>query len=57
MAKGRRKGSRNRGYYFRTGRGSFAKINGSYVPLEYENGDPMLDRARPVLILRLRTCA
>jgi hypothetical protein len=44
MAKGRRKGSRNRGYYFRAGRGWLAKINGRYVALEHENGDRMLDR-------------
>jgi len=39
--KGRSKGSRNRGYFYRDGRGWFANIGGKYVPLEYENGDRM----------------
>jgi hypothetical protein len=57
MAKGRRKGSLNRGYYFRTGRGWFAKINGGYVALEHENGDRCWIPPRRLLKFRLRMCA
>ena len=35
--KGRSKGSRNRGYFFRERRGWCTKIGGKFVPLEYEN--------------------
>jgi hypothetical protein len=31
--KGRRKGSRNKGYFFRAGRGWFTKTNGRFVAL------------------------
>jgi hypothetical protein len=49
MAKGkeRRRGSRNREYYFRNDRGRFAKVNGRYVPLEHDNGDRMRDKSAP----------
>jgi methyltransferase-like protein len=46
--KGRRKGSRNRGYFYREGRGWYAKANGRYEPLEYENGDRMRDKNTPL---------
>jgi len=39
--RGRRVGTRNRGYFYRAGRGWFTKINGRFVPLEFENGDRM----------------
>src|SRR6185295_11745046 len=35
---GRRKGSRNKGYFFRTGRGWFTKEAGQFVPLTDEAG-------------------
>jgi hypothetical protein len=43
--KGRRKGSRNRGYFFVKDRGWVANINRRRVPLEYENGDRMRDES------------
>jgi integrase len=46
-ATGRRKGSRNRGYYFIKDRGWVAKVNGRRVPLEYPNGDRMRDERTP----------
>lgn len=45
--KGRRKGSRNRGYFFKNGRGWVANIKGRQVPLEYDNGDRMRDQNTP----------
>ncbi len=45
--KGRRKGSRNRGYFFKKGRGWVANIKGHQVPLEYDNGDRMRDQNTP----------
>lgn len=48
MAKGRPKGSRNRGFFFRDGRGWFTKVGGRFVPLEYENGDRMRDKNTPL---------
>jgi len=41
---GRRKGSRNRGYFFRTGRGWFAKENGRFVPLTDGAGIRLTER-------------
>jgi integrase len=41
MPRGRRRGSRNVGYYFRTGRGWFTKTDKGDVPLRFENGQPM----------------
>ncbi|BBO35526.1 tyrosine-type recombinase/integrase [Lacipirellula parvula] len=41
---GRRKGTHNNGYFYRTGRGWHAVVDGKFVPLEYENGDRMRDR-------------
>lgn len=53
MAKGagRRKGSRNKGFYFRTGRGWYVLSGGKYVPLKDENGDQirLKDTAQRVL--------
>ena len=46
--KGRQKGSRNRGYFFIQDRGWVANVNGSRVPLEYENGDRMRDENTPL---------
>jgi hypothetical protein len=59
--KGRRAGSRNRGYFYRTGRGWFAKIavhdkdgdvKEKFVALEFENGDRMRDRYTPAAELK-----
>lgn len=45
---GRRKNSRNKGYFYRKGRGWYAKPDGkNFVPLEYPNGDRMRDRDTP----------
>jgi integrase len=41
MPRGRRKGSANRGYFFRAGRGWFAKVDGKQIPLQFENGERM----------------
>lgn len=41
--KGRPSGSRNRGYFYRAGRGWYAKLDGKFVPLEYPNGDRRRD--------------
>jgi hypothetical protein len=51
--KGRRKGSRNRGYFFKKGRGWVANIKGRQVPLEYENGDRMRDQNTPQADVKL----
>ena len=51
-AKGRRSGSRNRGYFFRDGRGWFTKIGGKFVALEFENRDRMRDRNTPAAELK-----
>lgn len=45
---GRRNGSRNRGYFFREGRGWCTKKDGRFVALEYENGDRMRDKNTPL---------
>lgn len=47
-AKGRRVGSRNRGFFYREGRGWFTKQGNQFVPLEYENGDRMRSKNIPV---------
>ena len=47
MRKGRRKGSRNRGYFFIKDRGWVANVNGRRVPLEYEDGGRMRDENTP----------
>jgi len=49
---GRRKGSRNRGYFYRSGRGWAAIVDGRIRALEYENGDRMQDKATPVAEVR-----
>lgn len=46
--KGRERGSRNRGYFYRVGRGWGATIEGRFVPLEYVNGERMRDKATPI---------
>jgi integrase len=48
MAKGRRKNGRNRGYFYRDGRGWFANVDGSYEPLEFENGGRMREQNVPL---------
>lgn len=45
---GRSTGSRNRGYFFREGRGWYTKIGRKFVPLEYENGDRMRSKNTPI---------
>lgn len=35
---GRRKGGRNKGYFFRAGRGWYRRCGGAYTPLIDENG-------------------
>lgn len=52
---GRAKGSRNRGYFYRAGRGWVTKIDGRFVPLEFENGQRMRDRAIPAAELKAAT--
>src|SRR5437870_193090 len=49
---GRRTGSRNRGYFYRAGRGWFAKHGGQFLALEYANGDRMRDRQVPLAELK-----
>ncbi|MFN0244175.1 MAG: hypothetical protein ACKVWV_14900, partial [Planctomycetota bacterium] len=44
---GRRKGSRNRGYFYRTGRGWFAKDAGRFIPLADSEGGRLRDRTCP----------
>jgi hypothetical protein len=46
--KGREQGSRNRGFFYRVGRGWGATIAGKFVPLEYLSGERMLDKATPI---------
>ncbi len=40
---GRTKGSRNRGYFYRSGRGWYTKEQGRFIPLLYEEGDRIKD--------------
>jgi hypothetical protein len=47
-AKGRRKGSRNKGYFYPAGRGWCFKAGTKFVPLVYDNGDRMRDRSTPI---------
>ncbi len=50
---GRRKGGHNdKGYFYRSGRGWHAVVEGRFVPLLYENGDRMRDKATPVAELK-----
>jgi integrase len=49
---GRRKGSRNKGYYYIQNRGWAADIDGRRVFLEYENGDRMRDKNTPQVELK-----
>ena len=41
--KGRRKGSRNKGYFFRAGRGWFTNENSRFVPLTDKAGGRIKD--------------
>ena len=43
--KGRRKGSRNNGYFFRDGRGWFTKENGRFVALTDKDGQRLRDKS------------
>lgn len=53
MAKGRKRGSRNKGYFFRKGRGWFAKDQaGRFVPLTAEDGERLREKDTPDKILR-----
>ena len=49
---GRRKGGHNTGYFFRPGRGWFVVIAGKHVPLLFENGDRMREKATPTAELK-----
>jgi hypothetical protein len=51
-AKGRRTGSKYRGYFYWDGRGWFTKFAGRFVALEFENGDRMGDRNTSVAELK-----
>ena len=44
---GRRKGSRNRGFFYRAGRGWYANHDGQFVALTYPDGRRMQDRQIP----------
>lgn len=46
---GRPKRSRNKGYFFRTGRGWFATAGARKIPLRDEQGMPLRDRRTPVM--------
>jgi hypothetical protein len=41
---GRRKGSRNKGFFYRNGRGWYSKDGSQFVPLTHENGERLRDR-------------
>ena len=46
--KGRKRGSRNTGYFFRTNRGWFTKTKaGKFKPLRDKNGKPLTDPNLP----------
>lgn len=44
---GRTTGGRNRGYFFRTGRGWYARRDGRYVPLLDDDGNHLKDKSTP----------
>lgn len=44
---GRRKGSRNKGYFYRKGRGWSAKDGEKFIALKSETGEPLKDRNTP----------
>lgn len=45
--KGRRKGSRNKGYFYRKGRGWYVKAGSQFIALTGENGERLRDRDTP----------
>src|SRR4051812_37822732 len=45
--RGRRKGSRNKGYFYRKGRGWYAKAGSQFYPLTNEQGERLKDRLTP----------
>lgn len=51
--KGRRKGSRTKGYFFRTGRGWYAKAKGKFHPLTNEAGERLKDQNTPAEVVKL----
>jgi len=44
---GRKRGSRNKGYFYRTGRGWFTKIGSQFFPLLDANGERLRDKETP----------
>ncbi len=44
--KGRRKGSRNKGFFHRSGRGWFTKDGGRFIPLLNESGERLRDKSQ-----------
>lgn len=49
--RGRRKGSRNKGYFYRVGRGWFTKVGKTFFPLTNEMGERLKDKATPAKAL------
>lgn len=49
---GRRKGTRNKGFFFRSGRGWYTKRDGQFIPLLDENGARLRDKDTPERLLR-----
>jgi integrase len=49
--RGRRRGSRNKGYFYRDGRGWFTKVGATFIPLTNEAGDRLKDKDTPVAVV------
>lgn len=49
---GRKPRSRNKGYFFRTGRGWYTKIEGQFVPLETATGQRLRDKGTPDRVVK-----
>lgn len=49
---GRRKGSRNKGYFYRAGRGWYAKDGKQWVPLTDDNGDRLREESTPDTLVK-----
>ena len=49
--KGRRKGSRNKGFFYRAGRGWFAKIGATFFPLTNEAGERLKEKDTPANVI------
>lgn len=49
---GRRTGSRNLGYFYRTGRGWYTQIGPRFIALTDENGEPLRSKSAPVADLK-----